>query len=59
MSLLFLGFIVGGIAEGIEVIVGEALAVEGVMRVLRCDAWGTLNDQNDLEIPFAEGVGDV
>lgn len=40
-------------------IVGETLAVEGVMRVLRRDAWGTLNDQNDLEIAFAEGIGDV
>lgn len=40
-------------------IVSETLAVEGVMCVLRRNPWGTLNHQNNLQIPFAEGVGDV
>ena len=40
-------------------IIGETLAIEGVMRVLRRDAWGTLYDQNDLKIAFAEGIGNV
>ena len=40
-------------------IVGETLAVEGVMGVLCRNAWGTLYHQYDLQISFAEGIGDV
>ena len=60
LLLIFVArFIVGGIADGIEVIVGKTLAVEGIMRVLRRNPWGTLYYQYDLQVPFAEGVCDV
>ena len=58
-SLLFFGFIVGGIAEGIEMIVGETLAVEGIMCVLCRNTWSTLYHQYHLQILFSEGIGKI